>query len=263
MSLLKNSYSLDVYIKSLIIVNKDYYDRLNFEDSQIKFLRIYWDEFNLYPINWFEGDGWVFQEYKENNKGSLSAYALFKFLIYSNFIYSLQELQICLYSKEDNFENDINDLLTTFRKSNPKLINIKIFVSYIHSNLFISNPKIDLEYLLYSNPEYLPYEKLYDLVINSTVYDTIPSNRLDRFIYKLTHEDEQYTGEIEKLIKDLLEKRGIQRSKYNYLEIINKWYFSANFDFIENDVFNWSISVYYSKINKIQEIKDLANKIEK
>ena len=95
------------------------------------------------------------------------------------------------------------------------------------------------------------------------MYDTLPSNRLDRFIYKLTHEDEQYTDEINKLINNLLEKRGIQRRKCYYLGIINKWYFSANFDFIDNDVFNCSISVYYSKINKIQEIKDLANKIEK
>ena len=205
----------------------------------------------------------MFQEYKENNKGSLSAYALFKFLVYSNFIYSLQELQIFLCSKEDNFENDMNDLLATFRKTTPKLINIKISVSYIFPNLLIYNPKLDLEYISYAPPHFQSYDELYDLVVKSTVYDTLPSNRLDRFIYKLTHEDEQYTREIQKLINDLLEKRGIQRRKYNYLYIINKWYFSANFDFIDNDVFNWSISLYYSKINKIQEVKDLANKIEK
>ena len=244
-------------------ISKEYYDLLNFEDSQIKFLRISWRISNLYPVNWFEGDGWVFQEYKENNKGSLSAYALFKFLVYSNFIYSLQELQIELYSKEDNLENDINVLLTAFRKTSPKLINIKIFVLYIYPNLLISNAKLDLEYITYHHPEYQTYDELYDLVAKSTVYDTLPSNRLDRFIYKLTHEDEQYTREINRLIDDLLEKRGIQRRKYYYLDIINKWYFSANFDYIDNDVFNWSISVYYSKINKIQEIKDLANKIEK
>ena len=131
------------------VVNKECYDFLNFEDSQIKFLRIYWFKSNLYPVNWFEGDGWVFQKYKENNKGSLSAYALFKFLVYSNFIYSLQELQIRIYSKEDYFENDINDLLAAFRKTTSKLINIKISVSYTYPNIFISNPKLDLEYILY------------------------------------------------------------------------------------------------------------------
>ena len=217
----------------------------------------------MYPVNWFEGDGWVFQEYKENNKGSLSAYALFKFLIYSNFIYSLQELQIRLCSKEDNFENDINDLLAIFRISTPKQINIKIFVSYTYPNMFISHPKLDLEYISYVTPEYQSYDQLYDLVINSTVYDTLPSKGLDRFIYKLENEDKQYTDEIEILINDLLEKRGVQRRKYYYLGIIMKWYFLANFDFIENDVFNWSISVYNSKINKIQETKDFLNKIEK
>ena len=172
-------------------------------------------------------------------------------------------MQIRLCSKEDNFENDIIDLLAIFKKSTPKLINIKIFVSYIHPSLIIFNPKLDLEYISYHPPHEQTYEMLYELVAKSTVYDTLPSNRLDRFIYNLTHEDEQYTREIEELIDDLLEKRGIQRREYNYLGIINKWYFSANFDYIDNDVFNWSISVYYSKINKIHEVKNLANKIEK
>ena len=173
-------------------------------------------------------------------------------------------MQIRLSSKEDNFENDINDLLTAFRKTTPQLINIKILVSYIYPNLLIFNPKLDLEYKLYvAPPEYQSYDELYDLVAKSTVYDTLPFNRLDRFIYYLTHEDKQYTGEINILINDLLEKRGIQRENRYYLNIINKWYFSANFDFIDNDVFDWSISVYYSKISKIQEVKDLANKIEK
>ena len=172
-------------------------------------------------------------------------------------------MQIELYSKEDNFENDINDLLTVFMKTTPKLINIKISVSYIYPNLLIFNPKLDLEYILYTNPEYQSYDELYDLVAKSTVYDTLPSNRLDRFIYNLEHEDKQYTREIQKLMNDLLEIRGIQRRKYSYLDILNKWYFSTDFDFIDNDVFNWSISVYYSKISKIQEVTDLANKIEK
>ena len=263
MSLLKKSNSLDVVVYPLIIVNKEYYDLLNFEDSQIKFLRIYWSQSNYYPVNWFEGDGWIFQEYKENNKESLSASALFKFLIYTNFIYSLQELQIDLCSKEDNFENDINDLLAVFKKTTPKQINIKIFVSYTYPNLFISNAKLDLEYISYVTPEYQSYDQLFDIVSKSTVYDTLPFSRLDRFIYNLTHEDKQYTDEIEILINDLLEKRGVKRRKYYYLGIIMKWYFLANFDFIENDVFNWSISVYNSKINKIQETKELENKIEK
>ena len=152
--------------------------------------------------------------------------------------------------------------MAAFRKTTPKLINIKIFASYKYPNLLISNLKLDLEYISYVSPHHQPYEMLYDLVINSTVYDTLPSNRLDRFIYNLTHEDKQYTREIHKLLNDLLKKRGIQRRKY-YLDIINRWYFSANFDFIDNDVFNWLISVYYSKISKIQEVKDLTNKIEK
>ena len=117
MSLLKDSYSLDVNIFPLMIVNKKCYDLLNFNDCKIKFLRINSRSY-LYPVNWFEGNGWIFQKYKENNKESLSAIAIFNFLIYSNFIYSLQELQIRLWSKDDNFEDDFNDLLAEFYKTN-------------------------------------------------------------------------------------------------------------------------------------------------
>ena len=163
------------------VVSKEYYDLLNFEDWRIKFLMIEWNKSNYYPVNWFEGDGWEFKKYNKNYKGSLSAYALFKFLVYSNFIYSLQELQIRLYSKEDNFENEINDLLATFRKSTTTLINIKILVNYKYPNLLISNPKLDLEYIPYHSPDYHTYEMLYELVAKNTVYGTLPSNRLDRF----------------------------------------------------------------------------------
>ena len=141
--------------------------------------------------------------------------------------------------------------------------NFVLRCSYVYPNLLITNPKLDLEYLSYHSYDVQSYDELFDLVTNSTVYDTLPAKQLDRFIYNLTHEDEKYTREIQELLNDLLDKRGIQRRDKYYLEIINKWYFSVNFDFVENDVFNWSISVYYSKINRIHAIKDLVNKIQK
>ena len=145
-----------------------------------------------------------------------------------------------------------------------KLINIKIIISYTFPNLIIFNHKLDLEYISYGKSHIQSYDELYDLVAKNTVYDTLPFSRLDRFIYNLTHEDRQYTNEIQILINILVhKKRLIQLRDIYHLDIIHRWYFSANFDFIENDIFNWSISVYNSKINKIQEIKDLFNKIEK
>ena len=60
-------------------------------------MSIEWDIF-LNPINRFENNEWAFNEDVENKmlieEISLSAYALFKFLLYTNLIYSVEEIEI-------------------------------------------------------------------------------------------------------------------------------------------------------------------------
>ena len=52
----------------------------------------------LYPINKFANNKWTFNEDLEDKELieeiSLSAYALFKFLLYTNLIYSVEEIEI-------------------------------------------------------------------------------------------------------------------------------------------------------------------------
>ena len=60
-------------------------------------MSIEWDIL-LNPINKFASNKWTFNEYLEDKELieeiSLSAYALFKFLLYTNLIYSVEEIEI-------------------------------------------------------------------------------------------------------------------------------------------------------------------------
>ena len=60
-------------------------------------MSIEWDIF-LNPINKYANNKWTFNEDLEDKEliedTSLSVYALFKFLLYSNIIYSVEEIEI-------------------------------------------------------------------------------------------------------------------------------------------------------------------------
>ena len=60
-------------------------------------MSIEWDIL-LNPVNKFKDDEWTFNEDPEDNELieeiSLSAYTLFKFLLYTNLIYSVEEIEI-------------------------------------------------------------------------------------------------------------------------------------------------------------------------
>ena len=267
MSILKNSYSLNVQMWPLIIISKDYYDLLEFCDSNVKFLRISWLESNFYPVNKIKNNKWTYDPNWEKplryNNLSLSAYALFMFLTNSNFIYSLQELRVNCYSKDDNFEADLTELITNFKKSSRKLINLQISIYYKYSIISILNLKSDLEHISYSSPYYQSYDMLYDKVTNSSIYDTLPYRQLDKFIYNLENEDKQYAKEINSILNELLAKTGIQKSCFNYLSIINKWYYSLTFNYFRNEVFDFSLSVYCLKLSTINKTNRWAKKTQK
>ena len=96
-SILRSSKSLKINIYSSILVSKESYKLFDFSSPQIKYLSIEWDIF-LNPINKFEDDEWTFNEDLEDKELieeiSLSAYTLFKFLLYTNLIYSVEEIEI-------------------------------------------------------------------------------------------------------------------------------------------------------------------------
>ena len=96
-SILRSSKSLKIKFYSPILVSEEFYELFDFDNPQIKYLSIEWDIF-LNPINIFANDRWKFNEDQEDKELieeiSLSAYALFKFLLYTNLIYSVEEIEI-------------------------------------------------------------------------------------------------------------------------------------------------------------------------
>ena len=96
-SILRSSKSLKINIYSSILVSEESYKLFDFSSPQIKYLSIEWDIL-LYPVNEFTNNKWTFNEDLEDKELikeiSLSAYTLFKFLLYTNLIYSVEEIEI-------------------------------------------------------------------------------------------------------------------------------------------------------------------------
>ena len=96
-SIIRSSKSLKINIYSPILVSEEFYELFDFDNPQIKYLSIEWDIL-LNPINIFKDYEWKFNEDLEDKELieeiSLSAYALFKFLLHTNLIYSVEEIEI-------------------------------------------------------------------------------------------------------------------------------------------------------------------------
>ena len=96
-SILRSSKSLKINIYSPILVSEEFYKLFDFDNPQIKYLSIEWGIF-IDPINKFAKDKWTFNEDLEDKELikeiSLSAYALFKFLLHTNLIYSVEVIEI-------------------------------------------------------------------------------------------------------------------------------------------------------------------------
>ena len=96
-SILRSSKSLKINIYSPILVSEEFYKLFDFSNPEVKYLSIELHN-SLTPVNKFEDNKWIFNEYLDDKKLieeiSLSAYVLFKFLLYSNFIYSVEEIKI-------------------------------------------------------------------------------------------------------------------------------------------------------------------------
>ena len=162
MSILRKVRSLDVSLNPLMIISKNYYDLLDFRDPKIKFLQIYIEYSNLYPVNKFYDGGWIFDVKSENNfqfhNISLAAYALFRFLVNSNFIYSLQEVKVFYNFYEKDIEKDIIKLLKWFNESLSIPINWSFWIVYSSENVIIFDPEVDWKYVSYSNPHIVSYK---------------------------------------------------------------------------------------------------------
>ena len=124
---------------------------LDFEDPQVRFLQIDTFIYPYYPVNTLNDYGWIldknYESIKESEKFSLPAYAIFKFLINTKFIYSLEEIKIIMPSEKDSFEDDLNNMIDSFKASSSTPIKLKkIKVCHNLPNLQIINLERTLNY---------------------------------------------------------------------------------------------------------------------
>ena len=96
-SILRHSKFLKISIYSPILVSEEFYELFDFDNPHVKYLSIEWD-ITPTPVNKFENNKWIFNKDQEDKELieeiSLSVYALFKFLLYSNLVYSVEEIEI-------------------------------------------------------------------------------------------------------------------------------------------------------------------------
>ena len=96
-SILQRSKSLKININSPILVSNEFYKLFDFSNPQVKYLSIEWG-ISIYSVNKFVNNKWTFNEDLEDKELiediSLSAYAIFKFLLYTNLIDSFDEIEI-------------------------------------------------------------------------------------------------------------------------------------------------------------------------
>ena len=129
MSIFKNANSLKIKIFPLLIISQQYYEILDFKKPKLKYLLIDWYSSPYYPVNTFKDDEWLFDSILEKDERlsdiSLSAYAIFMFLVNSNFIYSLKEIKVIWASAKDSFEKDFNNLFENFKNSSKRKIKLE------------------------------------------------------------------------------------------------------------------------------------------
>ena len=82
---------------------------------------------SLYPINKFECNEWTFNEDLEDKeltqKISFSSYALFKFLLYTNLIYSVEEIEITGVLLTEENEDELYYLINELKNLHNTALN--------------------------------------------------------------------------------------------------------------------------------------------
>ena len=115
----------------------------------------------LYPVNKFQNNEWVFDiNSEENFRGDISqtAYSLFKFLVHSNLIYSIEKILFIGGLNSERVQSDFALLLNEFIKSSSIPIKLLFCFQNWYQNLQILNNKIDLKYYSKANLQGVSYK---------------------------------------------------------------------------------------------------------
>ena len=113
-----HAIKLKLGIVNRIITENDYYWLLEFNESEVEYLEI--DCIDIQPVNSFHQASWRFDQNIEKNytcEVSKQAYALYKFLINTKYIYSLKEIKLNILDKYDPWA-ELKEIVNKFRKEN-------------------------------------------------------------------------------------------------------------------------------------------------
>ena len=253
--MLRKSRSLKIKIFSLILISKEYYKLLDFEASKVKYLQIDSYMYPYYPVNKFENQMWNFDQKEEGSydfhKFSLSAYAIFKFLVHSNLIYSIEEIKIVWPWHKDSFEEDFNNLLNEFREILKKPL--KVHVHHNLPNFEIININKMLDYYGYCSYNSFTYDKMYETINDRKDIEWIHEDDFDKLLYNSAMEDNAYVTKINELFADLFSRTEFIY-EYNLKTFITECYHIITFDYYSDKLYNWTFNVF---IRKIDDAKNL------
>ena len=180
-----------------MIISKEYYELFDFSYPKIRYLSIDEDPLKK-PVNKFLNSRWLFQEDLEDaipfKETSLSSYALFKFLIYSNLIYSLEEIEIANQQTLNQIQRDFDYLIKIYNihsDNQLKPIRFRIKSTSVYKEIFK-----EIDYEEFASNYKFRFQDIKSDKENEYISDSISADSEE----EITHEE--VINQLNKLLKN-------------------------------------------------------------
>ena len=246
MSMLRKSNSIRINMTPLLIISEKLYKILDFDKPKVRYL---WIDLHrsIYPVNVFHEGEWSFDSNLENEKISknlsLAAYALFKFLLYSNYIYSIEQIEIYWNHNEGKIEEQLKYMLGRYKQQNElPIYDVKAY--YYLPNLEILDIKTWIKYEKHNSIEYFTNR---DMLTDSDFFTKIQSKSVDKYILSSEREMFNYTFDVIGKVTALLSKLYNLPPKIYLGEFIDKTFHKVEFLSFGGIIFDCSITVFRTK----------------
>ena len=190
-SILRNSKSLKIKLYSPILVLEELYELFDFDNPQIKYLSIEWDD-SLYPVNKLKKNKWIYKEVL-NDKELIEeishfAYALFKFLLFTNLIYSVEKIEINGKLLTEKIIDKLDYQLNKWRSIHHTAVNPIKNIYYKFPNLQLNNNQDDVAC---NFEDHIPGMVLEDSLVNEHLIFKQNAKSID---------NQKYISEVEDLL---------------------------------------------------------------
>ena len=255
-SILRSSKSLKINIYSPILISEGFYKLFDFRNPQIKYLSIEWGVL-LTPVNKFKNNEWIFIKDLEDKELieeiSLSAYALFKFLLYTNLIYSVEEIEI---SGEFLTEKEKDKLYYHIDKRR----NLHITALNPIKNIYQNFPNLQFnnnkDNRACNFKDHIP-----GMILKDSFQEYNPLIFEEKYMYI---DNQKYISEIEFLFKYFNKIENINNNNNIVYTIFKYFYWKITFYFYQDSLFDVSIHLKDKRylIDNIITIKEKSIKLK-